>query len=482
MHSLLKKKNVAWLSVASNSLLTIGKFVTGLLTGSVSIISEAAHSAIDLMASIIATFSVHMSDRPPDRTHPYGHEKIENISGVVEGVLIFAAAIWIIYEAADKLLHGIEIKHMGLGSLVMAVSAGLNIIVASLLKRSSIENRSIALEADAAHLYTDVYTSLGVFLGLFIIALAQGIWGLSIVWLDPVIAMAVAILILFTSFSIIKKSFLPLMDSSASADEIVHINRIMDKFRSRDIDFHNLRTRQSGGTLHIDLHMGCKPGISLEQGHEVSHELKADIEEAVAGAKVLVHVEPSNLIVSLTEDDKYIICMREELSKDQRVREIKNLKVLRYRDDLRVEAELLLDPRVTLAESRTLTTDITKNLTSCFPEIKETVLSLKPGSGWHDAIHDDDKQRIRMLVGEHQGSFASIHELEVIFSGGIHRIRLALGVPPALPVSEAHSIALHMKTDVKGLFSEGADVDIHIEPCNENCRSCYAVCEARVVR
>jgi cation diffusion facilitator family transporter len=482
MKSLLKKKNAAWLSVASNTFLTIGKFIAGLLTGSVSILSEAAHSAIDLMASIIATFSVHMSDLPPDKNHQYGHEKIENISGVIEGVLIFAAAIWIIYESIDKLLHGVEIKHLGSGVLVMAISAGLNTVVASLLKKSSIENRSIALEADAAHLYTDVYTSLGVFIGLFIITIAQWIWGVSLAWLDPLIAIGVALLIFFTAFSITKKSFLPLMDSSASPEEMILINGIMDKFRGQDIDFHKLRTRQSGGTLHIDLHMGCKPGISLEQGHEISHRLKAEIEEAVTGAKVLVHVEPSNLIVALPEDDRYIVCMREELLKDQRVREIKNLKVLRYRNDLRIEAELVLDPGVTLAESRILTDDLTKNLTSCFPEVKETVLSLKPDKGWKEVIHEDDKDRIRMLIGEHQGAFASIHELEVISSGGIHRVRLALGVPPALPVSEAHSIALHIKADVKELFPEGADIDVHIEPCNENCKECSAICNVRVIK
>jgi cation diffusion facilitator family transporter len=232
MKLLLKKKNAAWLSVASNTFLTLGKFIAGLLTGSVSILSEAAHSAIDLMASIIATFSVHMSDRPPDWNHPYGHEKIENISGVIEGVLIFFAAIWIIFEATDKLLHGAEIKNLESGLVVMAISAVLNFGVATLLKRSSIANRSVALEADAAHLYTDVYTSLGVFIGLFAIKIAQWVWGVSLVWLDPVIAIGVALLILFTAFSITRKSFLPLMDSSASAEEMGHVNRVIELWKN----------------------------------------------------------------------------------------------------------------------------------------------------------------------------------------------------------------------------------------------------------
>jgi len=475
------KKSVAWLSVGSNTFLTSAKLAAGLLTGSVSILSEAAHSAIDLIAAIIATFSVHMSDRPPDRGHQYGHEKIENVSGVIEGTLIFLAAVWIIYEAVNKLLQGVELRHLGPGALVMAVSAGLNLIVATLLKRSATENRSVALEANAAHLYTDVYTSLGVFAGLLIITLVQRLWGLSILWLDPAIAIGVALLILSTAYRIIRKSFLPLIDASASAGEMIQINSIMDKFRGRGLDFHKLRTRRAGGILHIDLHMGCRPGISLEQGHVISHELKAAIEGAVAGARVLVHVEPSEHIVALPEEDEQVRCMREELLKDQRVRDIRDFRALRYRNDLRVEADLLLDPKVTLAESRVLTKDITRHLESCFPDVKETVLSLRPGNGWQKAIHEDDRERIRKLVGEHQGSFAGIHELEVISSGGIHRIRLALGVPPALPVSEAHTIALHMEADVKNLFPEGADIDIHIEPCNEDCQSCNAICEAKAI-
>jgi len=474
-----KKQNVAWLSVASNTFLTSAKLVTGFLTGSVSILSEAAHSAIDLIAAIIATFSVHMSDRPPDKTHPYGHEKIENISGVIEGVLIFIAAVWIIYEAVDKLIHGVELKHLGPGALVMAISAGLNIIVATLLKRSAVENRSVALEADAAHLYTDVYTSLGVFAGLFIITAGERLWALPLSWLDPVIAIGVAFLILSTAYKITRKSFLPLMDASASAGDVLQIRSIMDSFGARGLDFHDLRTRPAGGSLHVDLHMGCKPGVSLEEGHAISHELKAEIEGTVAGSKVLVHVEPSKCVDVLPETDPQVAYIREQLIKDSRVGEIINLRITRYRGDERVEADLLLDPDVTLAESRVLTTELTNRLESHYPTIKETILSLRPGNGWLDAIHEDDRVRIQHLVGEHQSAFTGIHKLDVIFSGGVHRIRLALGVPPQLPVSEANAIGRHIESDIQALFPGGADIDIHIEPCNEDCKACHVMCDLK---
>ena len=224
----MDKRHVAWLSVASNTLLTAGKLVAGFATGSVSILSEAAHSAIDLIAAGIATFSVHVADRPPDHTHPYGHEKIENISGVIEGLLIFAAALWIIYEAVDKLLHGVDLRYLGHGLVVMGISGAMNLVVARLLKKSAIRNRSVALEADAAHLYADVYTSVGVFVGLAVITVGSRYFKADLAWLDPLIAIGVAVLILATAYRITRKSFFPLLDSSASPGEIAKIEGVMN--------------------------------------------------------------------------------------------------------------------------------------------------------------------------------------------------------------------------------------------------------------
>jgi len=474
------KRAIAWLSIASNTFLTIIKIIIGFLTGSISIMSEGAHSAIDLLASIMATFSVYTADKPPDRDHQYGHEKIENVSGVIEGSLIFVAAAWIISESADKLIHGVEFKHLGFGVFLMALSAGLNLFVATLLKRSATANRSVALEADAMHLYTDVYTSLGVFIGLSIITLADTFWGVSLSWIDPLIAIGVAILILFTAYRITAKSFLPLIDASASNEEIDLINNIMDDFSSRGLDFHKLRTRRAGGSLYIDLHMGCRPGLSLEAGHSISHELKAGIERSLPGAKVLVHVEPSSCIESLPENSEELISIRNELIADIRVIEVKRVKGLKYRDDLRIEAELLLDPKVSLAESSALSMEINEHIKGLFPHVKEIDLSIRPGDSWQDAIHEDDRERIINLVGEHQSSFAGIHKLDVSSSGITHRIRLVLGVPHSLPVYEANQIARHIENDIRLLFPEGVDIDIHIEPCNKNCELCAVACKLKI--
>jgi len=482
MGFLIEKRRVAWLSVASNTLLTAAKFAVGVVTGSVSILSEAAHSAIDLLAAGIATYSVHVADRPPDQNHQYGHEKVENVSGVIEGILIFMAAAWIIYEAVDRLLlHRVDLQYLSLGWIVMAVSAAVNLVVGTLLRRSAIQNRSVALEADAAHLYADVYSSVGVFLGLFCIGIGQRFFGLNLTWLDPLIAIGVALLILWTATRITRKSFLPLMDTSASDEEILPIKTVMDEFGKLGIDFHKLRTRRAGGTLHVDLHMGFRPGVSLERGHEISHELKSRIETSVPAAKVLVHVEPSNSMEFLSETDERVKCMRDELLKDRRVCEVRDLKATCYRGDLRIEAGLCLDPNVTIAESRVLTGELKERLESCFTEVKETVLSLRPANGWQKAIHEDDMERIRNLVGEYHSRFAGIHELEVASSGGMHRIRLYMGVPPSLPVAEAHNMARHIEADIRKIFSEDPQIDLHIEPCNETCETCRAICPSKGV-
>src|SRR5471030_345494 len=208
------KVKVAALSISSNTFLIIIKLSVGITTGSVSIVSEAIHSTMDLLASIIAFFSVRISDRPADDTHPYGHGKVENISGVIEALLIFVASVWIIIESIKKILSPKEIESVGIGFLVMFISSAVNFIVSKKLYKVAKKEDSIALEADALHLKADVYTSLGVGLGLLLI------WITNFNYLDPVVAILVAIFILKESFNLLKTAFNPLLDIKLSDEEI----------------------------------------------------------------------------------------------------------------------------------------------------------------------------------------------------------------------------------------------------------------------
>ena len=278
------KVKVARLSVVSNTLLIIMKIVAGILSGSVSIISEAIHSSMDLIAALIALFSVKVSDNPADIKHPYGHGKFENISGVIEALLIFVAAIWIIIEAIKKLLgEEIVFESLWIGSLVMVVSAIINIIVSRKLYKVARETKSVALEADALHLKTDVYTSAGVALGLILIILTD------IKWLDPVIAILVALFIIKESFELLRRAFWPLLDSSWNRDEIEVLEK---KLSDMGVNYHELRTRISGNYRFIDIHIEIPGNVSVGDAHKFCDMIENELNASFENLDVTIHVEP----------------------------------------------------------------------------------------------------------------------------------------------------------------------------------------------
>jgi len=280
-----KKVRVARLSIFSNSLLIAMKLAVGILSGSISIISEAIHSFMDLLAAIIAFFSVRISDTPADDRHPYGHGKFENISGVVEALLIFVAAFWIIYEAAKKIMHPKEIESIGIGFIVMLVSAVINFFVSRRLYKVAKETDSIALEADALHLKTDVYTSAGVAVGLGLIWLT----GYHII--DPIIAIFVALLILKESYTLFSRAYAPLLDVSLPKKEIEAIRLIIEKHCSDTVSYHDLRTRKAGNFKYIDFHLNLSEHLTVKQAHDICDAIENDIKASFSHTEVTIHVE-----------------------------------------------------------------------------------------------------------------------------------------------------------------------------------------------
>jgi len=279
------KVSIARLSIFSNSLLIAMKLAVGVVSGSVSIISEAIHSAMDLVAAVIAFFSVKVSDIPPDSRHPYGHGKVENISGVIEALLIFIAAIWIIVEATKKLLsHNIMLESIGMGSAVMCISAVINSIVSQRLYKVAKETKSIALEADALHLKTDVYTSLGVAIGLGLILIT------GITWFDPVVAILVALFIIYESYLLLKKAFTPLLDVSWENEDIDDLEKTLNEM---NVNYHELRTRVAGNYRFIDLHIDMPKDLSVESAHKYCDMIEEKLTSKFENLNVTIHVEPS---------------------------------------------------------------------------------------------------------------------------------------------------------------------------------------------
>ncbi|KTB47564.1 cation diffusion facilitator family transporter [Dehalogenimonas alkenigignens] len=276
----------AAVSVASNSLLIFLKVTVGLLTGAVSILAEAIHSALDLLAAVIAFFGLRAAGKPADREHPFGHGKWENVSGSIEAVLIFIAAVWIIYEAVKRIIGGAEVEMLGWGIAVMAVSAAANTLVSRYLFKSAREHDSLALEADAQHLRTDVITSLGVLLGL----LAVQLTGLTI--LDPIIAIAVALIIVRAAWDILHKSFGGIIDAGLPPAEQRLIADILNEHRGALAGFHEIRTRKAGAQRFLELHLVMPRGITVEESHRMCDHLEADLRARLPRLEVALHVEP----------------------------------------------------------------------------------------------------------------------------------------------------------------------------------------------
>lgn len=286
------KEKTARLSVASNSLLVVAKLAVGFAIGSVGIISEAIHSAIDLVAATIAYVSVRQSARPPDECHTFGHGKYESISGLLEAVLILVAAVLIVNEALKNLLGGEEtlnVDGLGLGIAVMLLSAGVNVYVSSRLMTVAKKTESIALESDAWHLRTDVYTSAGgVVVGLILIRLT------GLVVLDALIALAVAGIILRAAFDLIRRSFEDLVDRSLPPDEEDRIREIIKEHCTDAIGFHRLRTRRSGPNRFVDLHLVVPRAATLEEAYAIVKQVEDDVRrEFPPRTSVTIRVQPA---------------------------------------------------------------------------------------------------------------------------------------------------------------------------------------------
>ena len=286
------KERTARLSVISNTGLVIMKFVIGFAIGSVSIISEAIHSSMDLVASVIAFFSVRKSAEPPDAGHAFGHGKFEDISGLIEALLIFVAAILIIKESVTKLM-GEPAEHFTpdlliLGIAVMGISALVNWYVSSRLMTVAKQSESIALESDAWHLRTDVYTSVGVLVGLVLIKLT----GIAI--FDPLFALGVAVVIMKAAYDLTVRSFADLIDHSLPKEDNRRIEEIICEHASIYAGFHDLKTRRSGPEVFIEFHLVMPGEITVLESHDLADHLESDLKLEYPRATITIHIEPCN--------------------------------------------------------------------------------------------------------------------------------------------------------------------------------------------
>jgi cation diffusion facilitator family transporter len=289
----------AWLSIGAALATITLKTVAYFLTGSVGLLSDAIESLVNLAGAVIALLMLVIAARPADESHVYGHSKAEYFASLAEGGLILGAAAWIIFTAINRLLHPQELEDLGIGLVISVAASLINFTVARVLMNQGRKQNSITLEADAQHLMTDVWTSAGVIGGVAIAGLTG--W----VVLDPLLAIAVALNILWTGFQLIRRSVQGLMDAALPEQEQEQIEEVMKIYRQKGVNFHALLTRQAAARRFISVHILVPGDWTVHDAHHMAEDFEADVRAAVGGVvTVFTHLEPVEDEISM--DDIYL--------------------------------------------------------------------------------------------------------------------------------------------------------------------------------
>lgn len=276
----------AWLSIGTAVFVIVLKVVAYLLTDSIGFLSDALESGANLVTAVIALIALIIAAKPPDDEHPFGHTKAEYLSAGAEGTLILVAAVIIIVQAAMRLVNPEPLNQVPLGLLVSAVAAGANFLVARVLLNAGRIHRSDSLTANAQHLLTDVWTSAGVIIAVALVGLTG--W----LWLDPLIAIVVAVQIVFTGVRLVRSAVNGLMDAALPDDEVATVRAILDEHSPDGVTYHALRTRRAGAQRFVSVHIQVPGRWSVKRGHELLEDIERDVRDALTPVNVITHLEP----------------------------------------------------------------------------------------------------------------------------------------------------------------------------------------------
>ncbi|UUY04842.1 cation diffusion facilitator family transporter [Svornostia abyssi] len=277
---------LVWLSIGAAILTIALKTGAWAITGSVGLLSDAAESVVNLVAASFALVIVHWADRPPDEEHAYGHEKADYLSAGLEGGLILIAAVTIGVAAVGRLIDPQPLESVGIGLAVSGVATIVNLLVARVLIRTGMEYRSLTVEADGRHLMTDVWTSIGVVIGVAAVALS------GFERLDPIIALLVAANIIRVGWSLVRGAFGGLMDRALEPGELAEIQRVLDRFEGDEVQFHALRTRRAGRRAFVTVHVLVPGTWSVQAGHDLVEQVEAELRAVAEPTTVFTHLEP----------------------------------------------------------------------------------------------------------------------------------------------------------------------------------------------
>lgn len=291
MNNIIQKKSLApivWISIIASLLTIIIKTAAFLITDSVGFMSDAMESLINLAAGIVAFIMLKVAARPPDKEHPFGHDKAEYFSSLIEGLLIVIAAIGIAYTAINRIYHPQPLSELNIGMVLSVIATIINFVTARILLYYGRKHNSITLEADSHHLMTDVWTTVGIIVGIFLVKLTN--WQL----LDPIMAIIVSISILYTGGKLIVRSTDGLMDTKLSEKELIRIRQILGSFMNHDINYHALYTRQAASKRFISFHLLVQGDCTVYNAHEITKLIEKELLKEYAYADIFIHLEPIN--------------------------------------------------------------------------------------------------------------------------------------------------------------------------------------------
>ncbi len=287
-----------WLSIGAAIATIVLKALAAGITGSIGFLSDALESGVNLIAAVVGLWALRLAARPPDLVHHFGHGKAEYLSAAVEGTMIFAAAVAIVWSAIERLLDPQPLERPALGLVLSGVASLINLAVGVTLVRVGRRRRSITLEADGRHLLTDVLTSAGVVVGIALVAIFD--WDV----LDPIVALLVGVNILYTGYGLLRRSVSGMLDAALPPEDSARVRAVLDRYRAeRRVNYHALRTREAGRQRFVYVHLLVPDRWTVAQGHDLAEQLKRDIAAALPGTTTFVHIEPLGDPSSYDDDE-----------------------------------------------------------------------------------------------------------------------------------------------------------------------------------
>ncbi|WP_260703829.1 cation-efflux pump [Edaphobacter flagellatus] len=464
-----EKRSAAWFSVLAALGITLLKFLTGVLTGSLGMLSEAAHSTVDLVAAGITLFSIHVSDLPADDTHNYGHGKVESLSAFVEAGLMLGSCVWIVMEAIKRIAYHerLALSFSIWPFVVLLLSIAVDFTRSRRLHQIAQEHASLALEADAIHFSTDIWSSLAVLIGLFASYAGKrwNIQGLELA--DPIAALIVAAIILKVTWGLGRKTIDALLDATPAETREATRRELIRDLTSIDgvLVVNRLRTRRSGSSYFADLTLGLARNLTFQRTEQISSEATAIVGRHLPGADVVIHAVPMAPVAESVHDRIRAVASRMNLT-------IHDVTVQKFGGELHLEQHLEVKETMPLKQAHELATLLESEIRREVPEVASILTHIESELETIEQLESQEQDRqleIRLRdVAEGFPEILDIHDVVVTRIGAHLKVSCHCTMPDGMPMAKVHEVITALENAFKMQAPEVDRLLIHPEPETDN--------------